>query len=113
MIVDLVEVCHGSDNMRTDMTLVIEGLETAPNTNVGLELETRVGIVLLIDIDPLLDLNRSGAIFDLEGDICRLGLDVANLSDECDLGHGGTVDFEVGAGVGLFGVEDLLDGDGT
>ncbi|KAI6769312.1 hypothetical protein HG531_010416 [Fusarium graminearum] len=95
------------------MAFVVEGLETTPDANVRVELETGFGVVRLVDINPLLDLDLAGTVIDLEGDICRLGLDAANLSDECDLGHGGTIDLEVGAGIGLFGVENLLNGDGA
>lgn len=111
VVVDLVEIRHRSDNMSSDVSLVVEGLETTPDTNVRLQLETGISIVLLVDIDPLLDLNHTGSVIDVEGDICRLRLDLANLSDECDLCHGGTVDFEVCTSVCLFGIEDLLDCD--
>lgn len=110
MVVDLVEVGDGADDVGADVALVGEGLEATPDADVGVHLAARVrGLVLLVDVDPLLDLNLAGAVVDLKGDIGGLGLDVADLPDECDLGDDGAVDLEVGTGKGLLGVEDLLD----
>ena len=50
------------------------------------------------------------AVVDLDCEVRLLRVYAADLADECDLRDGGAVGFEVGAGVGLLCVEDLLDG---
>ena len=113
VVVDLVEIGNRTDNVGTDMALVGEGLETAPDADIGVLLVPRVSIVRLVHVDPLLDLDLAGAVVDLECNVCRLRVHSSDLSDKCDLGDWGTVDAEVGAGVCLFGVKNLLDGDRT
>ncbi|KAG7048330.1 replication factor a2 [Colletotrichum scovillei] len=113
VVVDLVEVGDGADKVRADVAFAVERLEAAPDADVALELELLVGVVLFIRVDPLLDLDEPRAVVELEGDVCGLGRDLADLGDEGDLGDGGAVDLEVGARVGFLGVDDLLDCDGA
>lgn len=113
VVVDLVEVGDGADKVRADVAFAIERLEAAPDADVALELELLVGVVLLIRVDPFLDLDEPRAVVELEGDVCGLGRDLADLGDEGDLGDGGAVDLKVGARVCFLGVDDLLDCDGA
>lgn len=113
MIVDLVEVRHRPDNVRTDMALIGEALQASPHAHMRVQLELGVGVVLLVHVDPLLDFDLAGAVVDLERDVGGLRVDVADLSHERDLRDGRVVDLEIGARVGLFCFEDLLDGDGA
>jgi hypothetical protein len=110
VVVDLVEVGDGSDNVGADVALVVEGLETAPDADVRVELVALVGFLLLVGVYPLLDLDLAGAVVNFECDVCRLRVDAANLADKGDLGCGCAVNLEVGARVALFGLDDLLDG---
>lgn len=96
VVVHLVEVCDGADDVGADMTLAGEGLEASPDTHVRVDLAARIrGLVLLVDVDPLLDLDLTRAVVDLEGDVGGLRLDVADLADECDLCDNGAVDLEI------------------
>lgn len=113
VVVDLVEVSDGADKVRADVAFAVERLQAAPDADVALELELLVGVVLFIRVDPFFHFNEPRAVVELEGDVCGLRRDLADLGDEGDLGDGGAVDFEVGARVGLFGVNDLLDCDGA
>ena len=111
MVVDLVGVGDGADEVGADVALSAEVLEAAPDADVGVEAVARVlGLLLLVGVDELLDLELAGAVVDADGEVGGLRVEVADLADGGDLGDGGAVDLEVGAGVGLLGVEDLLDG---
>jgi hypothetical protein len=112
VVVDLIEVGDGPDDVRADVALVGEGLEAAPDADVRVQLEARLGVVLLVSVDPLLDLDLAGAVVDLEGDVCGLRVDAADLADKGDLRDGRPVDLEVCAREGLLGLEDLLYRDG-
>lgn len=82
VVADLVEVGDGADEVGADMALAIEGLDAAPDADVALELEASGVVVLLIRVDPLLGLDQAGAVVELEGDVCRLRGDLADLGDE-------------------------------
>lgn len=53
------------------------------------------------------------AVVDSVCDVCTLGADVANLSDEANAAYVGAVNLVIGFGIGLCCVEGLLDCDGA
>lgn len=57
--------------------------------------------------------DRAGAVVEFVCDVGGLGGNVTDLSDECDLLDFNVVDFELGVGMRLCGVEDLFDGAGA
>ena len=109
MIVHLVEVGHGSDNMCSYVPLVGERLGTAPNAHMRIQLISWILIVLLIYVDPLLDFNLAGTVVNLECNVCGLWVYAADLADKCDLSDESTIDTKVGSLVSFFGVEELFD----
>lgn len=113
MVIHFVEIGDGSNYMCGHMSLVGKRFRAAPDSHVGIYLVSRVGVVLLVDVDPLLDFNLTSAIIDLEGDVCGLGVHAADLADKRDLGNGGAIDTEVGSLVGFVGIEKLFDCDGS
>ena len=94
VILDLIFVDNGPDNVRADVTFVVEGFEAAPDAGVfvlgefGLGRGGSKGVVqgsVGVGIDPLLHLYRTGAVVEFVGYICGLGGNVTDLSNECDL----------------------------
>jgi hypothetical protein len=83
VVVDFVEVGDKADQMCWDVALVVEGFETAPDTQVlpffGLRLG---GLRVCVAVDPLLDLNEAGAVVDFEGCVGGLWGDGVDLADE-------------------------------
>lgn len=61
----------------------------------------------------MFDFDGAGAVVEFVGDVGGLGGDVADLADEGDLLDFDVVDFELGVGMRLGGVEDLFDGAGA
>ena len=113
VVVDLVEVAHGLDDVRADVPLVAEGLKAAPHAHIVLLPERRARVragVLLVGVKPLLHLDHARAVVDAVRDVRRLLHDGADLPDDGHLLHVQPVDPEGGiAGVGRLGVDDLLD----
>lgn len=114
VVIHLVEVGDGPDDVGAHVALVRKRLEAAPYAHVGVELVlVCVAVVCLVRVDPLLDFNLARAVVDFQRHVGGLRVDVADLADKGDLGYGRVVDFEVGAGEGLVCFEDLLDGYGA
>lgn len=112
VVVDLVEVIDGAHKVGANVSLLVEGLEATPYAHVLVQRIFGFGILLLVGVDPFLDVDCAGAVVETVRDVGGLGVYGANLADDGDLGDGVVVDGEVGAGVGFFEVEELLDGDG-
>jgi hypothetical protein len=72
-----------------------------------------VGVLLLVGVDPLLDVDDARAVVEPVGDVGGLRADLPYLPDDGDLCDRVAVDGEVGAGVGLLEVEELFDGYGA
>lgn len=86
MHVDLVEVGDGADDVGTDVALVVEGLEAAVDSHVGVLLKRRFSrLGGRVAVDPLLHFNEACAVVEFVGYICGLGGDGADLADEGDL----------------------------
>lgn len=113
VVVDLVEVVDGADEVGADVPLLVEGLEAAPHAHVLVEGVPGLGVLLLVGVDPLLDVDDAGAVVDPVRDVGGLRVHLPHLPDDGDLGDGVAVYDEVGAGVGLLQVEELLDGYGA
>lgn len=109
VVVDLVEVVDGADEVGADVALPAEGLEATPHAHVLLELVLGLQVLLLVGVDPLLDVYDAGAVVEAVGYVGGLRVDLAHLADDGDLGDGVAVDGEVGAGVCFFEVDELLD----
>ena len=121
MVVHLVEIFDGLDVVGTDVLLVVEALDAAPDADVAVEddwlfvfgaaaaVDVHVG--LLVGFDPLFDLDDTRAVVDVVGYVGGLRGDGADLADEGYLGYVGGIDLEVLAvGRGLVGGEDLFYG---
>lgn len=110
VVVDLVEVGDGLDDVDADVALIAKTAEAAPDADVLLLAEGVVGgVVLAVGVEPLLDLDDAGAVVEAVGDVGGLGADLADHADEGDLGDVGAVDPEAVLPVeGLLGVDDLL-----
>ena len=111
-------VCYRPDNVGTDMSLVIERLQPAPDACVFILSKLRflrVGGVRGggVDVDPLFHLDGAGAVVELVGDVGGLGADVTDLADEGDLHYFDVVDAEFAFFVRLTGFKDLFYGDGA
>lgn len=113
VVVDLVEVVDGADEVGADVALLVERLEAAPHAHVLVQGVLGVGVLLLVGVHPLLDVDDASAVVEPVGDVGGLRADLAHLPDDGDLCDGVAVDGEVGAGVGLFEVEELFDGYGA
>ena len=126
MMGDLHLIRDRPDDMRADMSPVIESFQPSPHPRPFIFHEPG-GIVLAaaspapraeihgrgLGIDPLFDFDGAGAVVEFVGDVGGLGGDVADLADEGDLLDFDVVDFELGVGMRLGGVEDLFDGAGA
>lgn len=111
VIVDLVEVVDGAHKVGANVALLVEGLETAPHAHVLVQGVFGFGILLFVGVDPLLDIDGACAVVESVRDVGGLRVHGANLANDGDLRNGMVVDGEVGAGVGFFEIEELLDGD--
>lgn len=110
VIVDFVEVLDRTNNVRANVALVGEGLETTPDTDVRVDFEIGSGVFLShVGIDPALYINLSGTVVEAQSYVGRLGVDTANLADKRDLRNGGAINLELGSRHGFFGVDNLLD----
>lgn len=126
MMGDLHLIRDRPDDMRADMSPVIESFQPSPHPRPFI-LHEPGGIVLAaacpappaeihgrgLGIDPLFDFDGAGAVVEFVGDVGGLGGDVADLANEGDLLDFDVVDFELGVGMRLGGVEDLFDGAGA
>lgn len=110
VVVDLVEVGDGLDDVGADVALVAEGLEAAPDADVLLLGEGGARLaVLLVGVEPELDFHDAGAVVEPVRDVGGLRVDLAHHADEGDLRHVDAVDPEGAvAPEGLLGVDDLL-----
>ncbi len=118
-MIDLIQIRNRSNDMRTNMSPVVKRLQPAPNLGISVLHELRLPPFTFhvhpvvcgrsVRVYPLLHFDYAGAIIELVGYVCRLGADVADLADECDLGYFGAVDLEVCVWMGLLSVEDLFD----
>ncbi len=113
VVIDLVEVVDGADEVGANVFPVVEGRETAVDAHVRVWLVFGVGIAGLLGIDPILDVNNARAVVDLVCDVGCLGVYGSHLSDDGNLADGVVVELEVGAWVGFLAVLDLLDGNGS
>jgi hypothetical protein len=88
VVIDLVEVFDGADDLCADVLPVVEGFQVAPYPAVCVVDELRLlgaGIVEEIRVYVFFDFDTAGAVVDLVGDVSRLAGDVADLADECEL----------------------------
>lgn len=115
VVVQLVDVCDRAYDVGANMSFVIKRLQPPPHFSIVVLLQLAVcsAVGPRVRIDPLLHLHRSRAVVQLVRYIRRLRADIADLAHEGDLGDFGAVDLEVCVGVGLLGIEDLLDGAGA
>ncbi len=94
MHIYLVEVCNGTDNMSAHMAFIVEGLEAAIYSNIGVLLKgwfyTLSG---RIAVDPLLYFDQACAVIEFVSYVCSLCGDRADLANKSDLvnfqSHGG------------------------
>ena len=87
MVVDLVAVCHRTDQVRGDVALAVEGLQTAPDAQVLPFFRLGLCVCLVgICVYPLLYFDYAGAVVDFVGCVCGLGGDGVDLADEGYLG---------------------------
>jgi hypothetical protein len=83
---DLVEISDGADNMGADMALVVKGLEATIDPDIGVLFQGGVGSVgRRVAVDPLLYFDEAGTIVEFVSNVCGLGGDGADLTDEGDL----------------------------
>lgn len=113
VVVDLVVVVDGADEVGADVALAAEGLEPPPHAHVLVGLVLGLQVLLLVGVDPLLDVDGARAVVEAVGYVGRLRVHLAHLADDRDLGDGVAVDGEVGARVRLLEVDELLDRHGA
>jgi hypothetical protein len=114
VVVDLVEILDLADEVRSDMLLAVELGQPPEHSHICVRFEGGIGAAVgAFGVNPLLDVDVAGAVVNLVGDVCCLGLDAADLTDEGYLGDGDAVDGEAGAGIGFFGFDELFDGYGA
>lgn len=111
VVVDLVEVVDGAHEICTDVALLVEGLEATPHAHVLVQRVLGLGVLLLVGVDPLLDVDGARAVVKAVRDVGGLGVHGAYLAYDGHLRDGVVIDGKVGTGIGLFEVEELLDGD--
>lgn len=87
-----VEVFDWSDDVRTNVSLVVESFQPPPHSGVAVLDELGFGAVHVfavgvvgVWVDPLLDFDCAGAVVEAVGVVCGLGGDVADLAYEGDL----------------------------
>lgn len=85
MVVNLIEIINGPDEVRADMFLPVEALQSAPDTDVLVRLILRglIAAVLprALGVDPFLDVDGGCAVVEGVGDVGRLRVDLADLAD--------------------------------
>ena len=87
MVVDLVAVCHRTDQVRGDVALAVEGLQTAEDAQVLSFFWLGFCVCLFgVGVYPLLYFDYAGAVVDFVGCVCGLGGDGVDLADEGYLG---------------------------
>ncbi len=83
---DLIEVSNRPNDVGPDMTLVIERLEAAIDSDVGVLLQERfASLGRRVAIDPLLYFDQASAVVEFVGYVCCLGGDGTDLANEGDL----------------------------
>jgi len=84
VVSDFVEICgDGSDSTDGYVSSSPEVFEVSPYMYVVSFLRHRLYILgTCIGIYPLLDVDGSGTVIDLEGSVCCLGLNFEDLADE-------------------------------
>lgn len=88
MVVDLVQVVDGTNDLSTDRPPLAETLQLAPCSAVRTLNESGlggVGVVYSIGIHPLLDFYAAGTIVETVCCICSLSRDVTYLADKSEL----------------------------
>lgn len=121
MVVDLIEIRDGPNDVRADVSLLIKSLHPAPDSAVavfdklGLLRVECIHLVLIccLAIDPLFHLDNASTVVDFVSDVCGLCGYAANLTHEGDLRDVLAVDFEVCVWMWLVGIEGLFHGDGA
>lgn len=116
MVVDLVEVFDGSNDMRSYVSLAAELFHPAPNSAVVIFGELRllgiecIHIVLIrcFAIDPLFHLDDAGTVVDFVCDVRGLSRYATYLAYEGDLRYNIAVDFELCVWMWLVGVNGLF-----
>lgn len=118
VVIDLVEILNLAYEVGADVFLAAEALETTPHADKGVGGNSTgaaavLAFALCFRVDPLLDVDGARAVVDLVRDVGRLRLDRAHLAHDGHLGYGVAIDGGIHAGVGVFPVEELLDGYGA
>jgi hypothetical protein len=88
MIGHLVHVFYRADDLCTDRSLIVETLQLAPRSAIrAFDKLSSDGVVLIdgVRVDPLLDLDTTGAIVESVRSICGLCGYVADLANKGEL----------------------------
>ena len=119
VVVDFVEICDRSNDMRPDVSLLAECLHPPPYPAVAvfdelgfLRVEAfHFVLICSLAIDPLLHFDNARAVVHFVGDVGGLFRYTTDLTHKADLGDFVTINLEFGVWVWLVGVEGLLDSD--
>ena len=109
---NLIVVSYGPNNMRTDMSSVVELFESAPDTAVAILSQlwfAHIRVHLIgshcFAVQPLLYFDSARSIVHLVGHICGLGHDrIMYLVNDI------SIHTKFCVGMGLFGIKHLFDG---
>lgn len=74
VVVDLVEIVDGAHKVGANVTLLVERLEATPYAHVLVQRIFGFGILLLVGVDPFLDVDGAGAIVETVRDVGGLGV---------------------------------------
>jgi len=86
MVVDFVEIGNGTDEVCSDVSLVVECLETTPYAKIFTFFwEGFGGSGVGVAVDELLHVDDAGAVVEGVGCVCGLGGDGVDLADEGQL----------------------------
>ena len=90
MVIYLIEIRDGSNQMRTEMSLAVIILQLARHTHVLALGGEDFGVVRVsVGVGPLLYFDEAGAVVEFVGCVCGLGSDGLDLPD---YGYGRYVD---------------------
>lgn len=112
MTIQLIDIRQRPDTMSPDIALIPKRLQLPKHLDVSIQLDLGlaaspsaiIGGIHGIDsgrVDPMLDFDLARSVIDLVRDVCSLGADVADLTDEEDGGGVCAVNLEVGFWVWL------------
>lgn len=109
MVIDLVEIRDGSDEMRAEVSLAVVILQLAGHTYVLALAGEGFGVVRVgVRVGPLLDFDEAGAVVEFVGCVGGLGGDGLDLPDDGYGGYVDRVDYEGCFGVGEGAAEGLV-----